>query len=106
MLRVKRCLKKAIVDNDGNPISFHAFAIDPFSLTFTIENLFHLASLAKDGYIEIERLSGYYVYLKITYYIRLILINFLVHFPTNILNVFILYDFVFIQMMKIMSFRQ
>ncbi|CAH1710984.1 uncharacterized protein LOC114127096 [Aphis gossypii] len=57
LLRVKRCLKKAVVDNDGDPVSFHAFAIDPFSLTFTIENLFHLASLAKDGVIEIERLS-------------------------------------------------
>lgn len=99
-------MKKAVVDNDGDPVSFHAFAIDPFSLTFTIENLFHLASLAKDGVIEIERVSGYYVHLKITYYIGLISIHFLVHFSTNIFNVCILYDLVFIQMMKIMSFRQ
>jgi len=69
-------LKKAVFDNQGNPVSFHAFAIDPFSLTYTIENLFHLASLAKDGVIEIERILGYYVHLKITYYIRLISIHF------------------------------
>lgn len=99
-------MKKAVVDNNGDPVSFHSFVIDPFSLTFTIENLFHLASLAKDGVIEIERLSGYYVHLKIIYYIGLISIHFLVHFPTNIFNVYLLYDLLFIQMMKIMSFQQ
>ncbi|XP_026813567.1 non-structural maintenance of chromosome element 4-like [Rhopalosiphum maidis] len=56
LLRVKRCLKKAVFENQGDPVSFHEFAIDPFSLTYTIENLFHLASLAKDGVIEIERI--------------------------------------------------
>lgn len=85
-------MKKAVEDNDGEPVSFHAFAIDPFSLTFTIENLFHLASLIKDGVIEIERLSGYFIHLTITYYIGLISIHLLVRFPTNIFNVYILYD--------------
>lgn len=58
LLRVKKCLKKAVLDNQGDPVSFYKFAIDPFSLTFTIENLFHLASLAKDDFIKIERTSG------------------------------------------------
>jgi len=61
LLRVKKCLKKAVLDNKGEPVSFHKFAIDPFSLTFTIENLFHLASLVKDGFIKIEKVSGCYI---------------------------------------------
>jgi len=72
LLRVKSCLKKAVADNQGDPVSFHEFAIDPFNLTFTIENLFHLASLVKDGIVKIETVSGYYVHLKITYYAELI----------------------------------
>lgn len=67
LLKVKKCLKKAVIKNDGEPVSFHVFAIDPFSLTYTIENLFHLASLVKDGVVKIERVSGYYVHFKITY---------------------------------------
>ncbi|XP_025209001.1 EP300-interacting inhibitor of differentiation 3-like [Melanaphis sacchari] len=55
--KVKHCLKKALINNQGNPISFYAFAIDPFSLTFTIENLFHLATLVKDHFVEIKRIS-------------------------------------------------
>lgn len=55
LLRVKSCLKKAVSDNQGNPVSFHKFAIDPFNMTYTIENLFHLASLVKDGVVKIER---------------------------------------------------
>ncbi|XP_015363471.1 PREDICTED: non-structural maintenance of chromosomes element 4 homolog A-like [Diuraphis noxia] len=57
LLKVKSCLKNAVLKNDGDPISFHMFAIDPFSLTYTIENLFHLASLVKDGVVKIERVS-------------------------------------------------
>nr|BAH72406.1 ACYPI005902 [Acyrthosiphon pisum] len=57
LLKVKSCLKKAVSDNEGNPASFHQFAIDPFNMTFTIENLFHLASLVKDGVVKIERVS-------------------------------------------------
>lgn len=57
LLRVKNCLKKAVLNNQGDPVSFHKFAIDPFSLTYTIENLFHLASLVKDGVVKIERIS-------------------------------------------------
>jgi len=61
-----------VSENGGDPVPFHWFAIDPFSLTFTVENLFHLASLVKDGVIKIERVSGYYINLKITYYTELI----------------------------------
>jgi len=72
LLRVKNCLKKAVSDNQGNPVPFHKFAIDPFSMTYAIENLFHLASLVKDGVVKIETVSGYYVHLKKTYYAELI----------------------------------
>ncbi|XP_060867602.1 uncharacterized protein LOC132942908 [Metopolophium dirhodum] len=57
LLRVKSCLKKAVSDNQGNPVSFHQFAIDPFNMTFAIENLFNLASLVKDGVVKIENVS-------------------------------------------------
>lgn len=56
--RVHKCLKEAVSNNQGKPISFYKFAIDPFSLTYTVENLFNLASLLKDGVIKIERVSG------------------------------------------------
>lgn len=58
LVKVKSCLKRAVKRNQGKPVSFHKFAIDPFSLTYTIENIFHLASLAKDQYVKIERVSG------------------------------------------------
>ncbi|CAI6350426.1 unnamed protein product [Macrosiphum euphorbiae] len=57
LLRVKNCLKKAVSDNQGNPVPFHKFAIDPFSMTYAIENLFHLASLVKDGVVKVETVS-------------------------------------------------
>lgn len=66
--RVHRCLKEAVSNNQGKPISFYKFAIDPFSLTYTVENLFNLASLAKDGVIKIERGSGYNLLLNIMCY--------------------------------------
>lgn len=70
--RVHRCLKEAISKNQGKPISFYKFAIDPFSLTYTVENLFNLASLVKDGVIEIERESGYILLLNIMCYTELL----------------------------------
>lgn len=69
--RVHRCLKEAVSNNQGKPISFYKFAIDPFSLTYTIENLFNLASLTKDGVIKIERGPGYDLLLNILFYTEL-----------------------------------
>lgn len=59
LVKINKCLMRVVKRNKGNPISFHKFAIDPFSLTYTIENIFHLASLAKDQLVKIERVSGY-----------------------------------------------
>lgn len=54
LMKVKKCLKQAIKNNNGNPISIIKFVIDPSSLTYTIENIFYLSSLVKDGYIKVH----------------------------------------------------
>ncbi|XP_050423106.1 uncharacterized protein LOC126834922 isoform X2 [Adelges cooleyi] len=55
LVRVMQCLKVAVANNGGKPVLFYMFAIDPVSLTYTVENLFHLASLVKDRLVIIER---------------------------------------------------
>ncbi|XP_025424041.1 EP300-interacting inhibitor of differentiation 3-like [Sipha flava] len=57
LIAVKNCLQQAIQKNNGNPISFFKFAINPYSLSQTIENFFHLASLVKDRIVIIEKNS-------------------------------------------------
>lgn len=79
--RVNRCLKRAILENHGKPISFYKFAIDPFSLTYTVENLFNLASLVKDGIIIIERVPGYNLHINIAHFVSC-LVSFLVSFKS------------------------
>ncbi|VVC25011.1 Non-structural maintenance of chromosome element 4, C-terminal [Cinara cedri] len=54
LLRITKCLKFAVSNNENQPICFYKFAIDPFSLTYTVENLFNLASLVKDNLIIID----------------------------------------------------
>lgn len=54
LMKVKNCLKRAIKNNNGNPISMIKFAIDPLSLTYTVENIFYLSSLVKDGYVRVQ----------------------------------------------------
>lgn len=56
--RVHRCLVEAVSNNQGKPICFYKFAIDPFSLTYTVQNVFNLASLVKDGVAKIETKPG------------------------------------------------
>lgn len=58
MKRITGCLKRALSNNEGKPVSFYKFAIDPSSFTYTVENLFNLASLAKDKIIKIEKGLG------------------------------------------------
>jgi len=58
MTRVKNCLAQAVSRNNGQPVSFFKFAIDPFSLSHSVENLFHLASLAKDQIVKINLSTG------------------------------------------------
>lgn len=88
LIRVKSSLKKAVSNNNGNPVSFHKFAIDPFSLTYTVENLFHLASLVKDGLVRIETTPGYGVLLNNILLCRMM--NPLVYFP-NIYKIISIY---------------
>lgn len=57
LLTIRKCLEEAMVQNGGEPILFFKFAVDPFSLTYTIQNFFNLASLLKDNYIKINRAS-------------------------------------------------
>ncbi|XP_050542072.1 uncharacterized protein LOC126905937 isoform X2 [Daktulosphaira vitifoliae] len=55
LMRVVNCLKCAVAANNGKPVGFYKFAFDPFSLTYTVENLFNIASLVKDKVVKIER---------------------------------------------------
>lgn len=55
MKRITGCLKRALSNNGGKPVSFYKFAIDPSSFTYSVENLFNLASLVKDQIIKIEK---------------------------------------------------
>jgi len=64
LIKVKNCLKRAIDNNNGEPVIFHKFAIDPLSLSYTVENLFHIASLLKDGLVKIEQIPGYNMFIK------------------------------------------
>lgn len=58
LMKINSCLKRALLKNKGKPISFFKFAIDPFSLTYTVENFFHLALLVKDRIVKIEKNQG------------------------------------------------
>lgn len=60
---VSKCLQRAVQKNNGKPVSFFKFAINPYSLSQTIENCFHLASLVKDRHVIIEKNSGFFIYL-------------------------------------------
>lgn len=65
---------EAVSNNQGKPICFYKFAIDPFSLTYSVQNLFNLASLVKDGVAKIETVPGYYLFLFYYLYIIIIII--------------------------------
>lgn len=54
LIRVIKCLRQAVINNKGKPIEFYKFAIDPFSLAHSVENIFHLSSLVKDRLVNIE----------------------------------------------------
>jgi len=58
MTRVKNCLRRAVSNNNGKPISFIKFAVDPFSFPHTVENLFHLSLLVKDKIVKIGLNTG------------------------------------------------
>jgi len=55
---VKNCLIRAVSNNNGEPVPFFKFAIDPFSFSHSVENLFHLAVLVKDRLIKIALNEG------------------------------------------------
>uniref|UniRef100_A0A8C4Q1I1 Non-structural maintenance of chromosomes element 4 n=1 Tax=Eptatretus burgeri TaxID=7764 RepID=A0A8C4Q1I1_EPTBU len=54
--KVKRVLDilSAYVKKDDAPLGLYEFVIDPNSFSRTIENLFHLSFLVKDGFVNIE----------------------------------------------------
>lgn len=54
LMRITKCLKLAISNNNNQPVCFHKFAIDPFSLAYSVENIFNLALLLKDNLIKVS----------------------------------------------------
>lgn len=67
MTRIKNCLAQAVANNNGEPVPFFKFAIDPFSLSQSVENLYHLAVLFKDGLVNITLNPGYDLFFLTTH---------------------------------------
>lgn len=74
-------LTKEHEENNGKPISYYHFLIDPNSFSTSIENLFHMSFLIRDGRVKME--SGEY------FLFNWFWMNFMNFFVDNSGNIFI-----------------
>ncbi len=51
---IMKCLAKEYKANNEKPISFYHFVIDPTSFSNSIENIFYISFLIKDGHVSIN----------------------------------------------------
>merc|ERR1712059_82472 len=50
---VFRCLVTKFQESSGRPVSFFRFVLDPRSFSASVENLFHVSFLVKEGKVKI-----------------------------------------------------
>lgn len=51
---IMSCLAKEFKANDRKPISFYRFVMDPTSFSNSVENIFYVSFLIKDGFVAID----------------------------------------------------
>ena len=63
------CLQKEFRQNGKKPISFYHFVIDPTSFSNSVENIFYVSFLIKDGFVSISEGTNFYLFLFFKFYI-------------------------------------
>lgn len=52
-MHIKRCLVERYKIADSSPIDYFEFVIDPNSFARTVENMFHMSFLIKEGFANL-----------------------------------------------------
>ncbi|CAF1369785.1 unnamed protein product [Adineta steineri] len=53
IMHIKRCLVKTYISAKSSPIDYFEFVVDPSSFAKTVENMFHVSFLIKEGFVNL-----------------------------------------------------